>query len=1061
MNYAWRRLLAGTLVVSAPAVVVAQPATTISGIVQSDAGAPIQGASVALPSLGLGSLTDADGRYRFVVPPNRATGTTSLSVRRLGFQPKTQMVTLGAGPVSANFALIPTVNQLEGVVVSALGVTKEKSQLGTAQTQISAEELNTTYDRNIVNQLSGKVAGVQITGAGTQGGSSQIRIRGMTSLTGNNSPLFIVDGTPISTESRGGDPNGGGNPRGADYGSAIQDINPDDISSMTVLKGPNAAALYGSRAANGVIVITTKKGTAGRVGLQVSSSVTYDKASILPDYQNLYGQGSAGEFDFVDGAGGGVQDGNDQSFGPRLDGRTTGCVFKAGTTTYDTSAPCRQFTAPNGGPWVAHPDNVESFFKGGRTVNTNVAFSGGTDKATARVSIGGENTDGIIPNSFLRRITTLANGQLSVNDRLTSTGSLSYVRNAGRNRPGTGYNNGILEQFIWFGRQVDMNALKNYKNEDGSEFNWNYNYHNNPFWQQYENPQSDSRDRVIASGEIRYKFADWLNGTLRSGVDNYRFGIDANFAKGNLNFSDLSYNGAFQLVRDTYNEVNTDAILNASHTLGSHLWVSAMVGGSKRNLRRTSESVTVSGLSVEGIYNVSNAAVAPSVGQSANKSLINAAYASASFTFNNWWTVEGTARNDWSSTLPKGENSYFYPSLNTSIVLTDAIPAIKSRVLDYAKIRGAVARVGADANPYALATTYSGSSSQFGGRPLFSLGNVLSNSQLKPELTSSREVGAELGFFGGRMTLDASMYHKYTRDQIINIVVSSTSGFTSKAINAGELSNHGFEALLSTTPVKMRDFEWNSSFNYTHNKGKVTELYPGLQTITLGGTWSATVEARVGEAYGTIRGYKIKKDSSGNWLLAGGLPQRDPAGLQVLGNVQPKWIGGFSNSFRYKKLTLNTLLDMHIGGSIYSVSNMFGEYTGVFANTTMGREVDWNKPGVVVKGIDEASRKANTTTVTSEDYFQSFFRLHERYVYDDSWYKLREVRIGYDLPKAFAQRVYAAQANIALIGRNLWTSSDIPNIDPEFSYTTGNYQGQEFAALPSARSIGVSVRLTP
>jgi hypothetical protein len=338
---------------------------------------------------------------------------------------------------------------------------------------------------------------------------------------------------------------------------------------------------------------------------------------------------------------------------------------------------------------------------------------------------------------------------------------------------------------------------------------------------------------------------------------------------------------------------------------------------------------------------------------------------------------------------------------------------------------------------------------------------VLSNAELKPELTTSREVGAELGFFGGRVTLDASMYHKYTRNQIINIVVSSTSGFTNKSINAGELSNHGFEALLSGTPVRTHDFEWNSSFNYTHNKGKVTELYPGLQTITLGGTWSATVEARVGEPYGTIRGYKIKADSAGNWLLSGGLPQRSAAGLEVLGNVQPKWIGGFSNTFRYKRLTLNTLLDMHIGGDIYSVTNMFGEYTGVLANTTYGREVDWNKPGVVLKGIDEATGKPNTTTVTSEDYFQSFFRLHERYVYNDTWYKLREVRVGFDLPSRLARRLYSSQANIALIGRNLWTSTDVPNIDPEFAYSTGNYQGFEFAALPSARSIGLSVRLTP
>jgi TonB-linked SusC/RagA family outer membrane protein len=1060
MNSTWSRLLAGALLGAAPAAVVAQQATVVSGVVVSESGAPVQGAAVTIQSQGFGAITNAEGRYTFSVPASRS-GAVTLDVRRLGYVPKSVTIALGQGPVTQNFSLVAAPSQLTGVVVTALGVQREKSTLGTAQTQLSSEELNRTYDRNIVNQISGKVSGVQVTGSGTQGGSSQIRIRGMTSLTGNNSPLFVVDGTPISTDSRGGDPQSASQLRGADYGSAVQDINPDDIATISVLKGPNAAALYGSRAANGVIVVTTKKGLSGGVGMEVTSNSTWDQASILPKYQNLYGQGSGGEFDYVDGAGGGVQDGNDQSFGPRLDGRTTGCIFKTGTETYDTTHPCRQFTAPDGGPWIPHPDNVESFFRTGRTLTGNVAFSGGTDRARARVSIGGENVDGIIPNSFLQRITTLANGTLDITDRFTSTASLSYIRNNGRNRPGTGYSAGILEQFVWFGRQVDMNALRNYRNEDGSEFNWNYNYHNNPFWIQYENPQKDQRDRVIATGEARYKFNGWLNGTLRSGVDNYRFGIDANYGKGNLVFGDLSYNGAFGLLRDTYNETNTDAILTAAHGLGSRLFLNAMVGGSQRLLTRTSESVGVNGLSVEGIYNVANAAVAPQVGQSSARSRINGAYASASFTWDGWWTVEGTARNDWSSTLPKGENSYFYPSVNTSVVLTDALPFLKNRVLEYVKVRASAARVGADANPYALATTFSGSSSQFGGRPLFSLGNTLANASLKPELTTSREVGAELAFFDNRVTLDASWYHKYTRNQIINIVVSQTSGFANKAINAGELANHGVEALLSATPIRRPDLEWTSSFNYSHNKGQVTELYPGLQTIVLGGTWSATVEARVGEPYGTIRGFKIKRDADGNVLTSGGLPQQDPAGLQVLGNVQPKWIGGWNNTVRYKRLSVNALIDMHIGGDIYSVTNMFGEYTGVLHNTTMGREVDWDKPGVVVQGIDDRTKQPNTTNVTAESYFQSFFRLHERYLYDDTWYKLRELRVGFELPRQWANRVYAQSASIALVGRNLWTKSDVPNVDPEFAYTTGNYQGFEFAALPNPRSVGFSIRLTP
>ncbi|GJG88150.1 SusC/RagA family TonB-linked outer membrane protein [Gemmatimonadetes bacterium T265] len=1072
-----RLLTAGAVAAAfAPAAVQAQQTATVTGrVTTAGTGAPVAAAQVSIGGSGTGAVTREDGTFSFTAPARLVGTAVTVTVRRIGFQSVSQQITLRAGANAANFTLTGTTTQLTGVVVTALGEQREKSTLGTAQTQVSSEELNTTYDPNIVNQLAGKVSGVQITGAGTQGGSSAIRIRGVTSLTGNNSPLFVVDGIPVSSNSRGGDPSGSTattDPRGADYGSVIQDINPDDIATLTVLKGPNAAALYGSRAANGAILITTKKGLNGRTGVQATSNVTWDRPSILPKYQNLYAQGSSGEFQFVDGAGGGTQDGNDQSYGPRMDGRTTGCIFErdaqgnvvtneSGNPIYDKTQPCTEFNSNGKGvPLVPHPDNVYSFFNTGRTTEGDVAFSGGTSRSQARVSIGAQNVDGIIPNSYLARITTLANGAIDVTDQLSATASLSYIRNTGQNRPGTGYNTGILEQFVWFGRQVDMNALRTYYQPDGSLYNWNYNYHNNPFWQQYANPQNDERNRVIASGTVQYKFADWLNATLRSGVDNYRFGVNADYAKGNLNFGNLSYNGAFADFQDTYNETNTDLILNASHSfLGDRFAVTGLAGGSQRRLNQGFSSVSVNGLSVQNIYNVSNAAIAPQNGQNQSVSRINGVYGSGAVTYNRWWTLEGTARNDWSSTLPKGANSYFYPSVSTSFVLTEVMPALRNYGVSFAKIRGGIARVGNAADPYSLFTTYTGSSSQFAGLPLYSLGNTLANATLKPELTTSREVGAELAFLDNRITFDASYYHKFTRNQLINIVVSQTSGFTNKAINAGELSNHGFEALLSTTPVRQRDFEWTSAFNYSFNRAVVTQLYPGLQTIVLGGTWNATVEARVGEPYGTIRGYTILKDQAGNWLLQDGLPQRGP--LAVLGNVQPKWVGGWNNTFRYKRFSLSALVDMHIGGNIFSVTNMFGEYTGVLANTTKGREVDWNNPGIVVKGIDQATGKPNTVNVTAENYYQSFFELNERYVYSDTWYKLRELRFAYDLPPFLTRRLRAQSANVAFVGRNLLTRTHVPNIDPEFAYTTGNYQGMEFAALPNARSLGFSIRITP
>ncbi len=1061
-------LLAVAAVGLVPMSLTAQQGTTVSGVVTAEGGTPIPSVSVSIPAIGAGAITREDGRYTFVVPAGR-TGAATLTARRIGYQQKSVQITLGAGPVSQNFSLTAAANQLEGLVVTALGITKEKSQLGTAVQTVTSDQLNTTHDQNIMSQLAGKVSGVQITGAGTQGGSVSVRVRGFTSITGNNNPLYVVDGVPISNASRGSSANGAATlSDGKDFGSAISDINPEDVENITVLKGPNAAALYGSRASNGVVLITTKKGGNSKVATQITASNTWDRPSILPTYQNQYGQGSGGVFDFVDGAGGGVQDGNDQSFGPKLDGRTTGCKWATNPVTkkpivgtYDAAAPCRQFFAPNGAPWVAHPDNVESFFNTGQTRNGNVAFNGGTDKANARLSIGGENVEGIIPNSFLRKVTALANGSLAVSDKMTATGSLNYVRSGGQNRPGVGYNTGILEQFVWFGRQVDMNALKQTTAADGSLFNWNYNYHNNPFWIQQENPEKDTRDRTIVNGSLNYRPADWLNATLRSGTDFFRYNIDQQFAQGNLNFGDQNYAGAFSYLRDVNNENNTELLFNATKQAMSRLTLNGTLGGNTRYQSSSTEGVGTNGISVPGIYNVSNAAITPSNAQFFSQRRINSTYGSASFTWDNWWTVEGTARNDWSSTLPKGNNSYFYPSVNTSVVLTDAVPSLKGMGgLSFAKLRGAYAKVGSDAEPYQLRTTYAGSSNKFGSLPLYSLNNVITNQNLKPEQTTSAEGGLELGFGDGRVSLDASVYNKSTSDQIINLAVSNTSGFTSRSINAGKIQNKGFEALLTVIPFRSNDAEWTSTFNYGTNQGKVVELYPGLQTIVLGGTWAATVEARVGEPYGTIRGYAYARDSAtGQILTSGGLPQF--GALSVLGNVQPKWTGGWNNTLRYKSFTLNALLDTHVGGSIFSVTNMFGEYTGVLGNTLEGRQNDWNNPGVVFNGLDMDTGKPNTESVTSEDYFQNYFELHERYVYDDTWTKLREVRLSFDLPQSLATKLYSQSASIALVGRNLYTWTKVPNIDPEFGYSNGNVQGLEFAALPNARSFGFNVRLTP
>jgi TonB-linked SusC/RagA family outer membrane protein len=1029
----------------------AQEPTRVQGLVTNDTRQPLAGVSVGIASLGVGAFTGEDGRYSFTIPAGRGAGQqVSLTARRIGFQPVTASITLRAGTVTKDFVHASSPTQLEGVVVTALGITREKSQLGTAMQQVDQAELNRTRDQNIMNQLAGKVSGLQVTGSGTQGGSTKVTIRGANSILGNNNPLFVVDGVPVSNAGRGGSPTGGertpGDMLGVDFGSAINDINPDDVETISVLKGPNAAALSGARASNGVIVITTKKGraSAGRVATELSTNYSWDSPSVLPEYQNQYGPGYFGEFSFVDGAGGGLNDGADASWGPKLDGRLID-----------------QFTG-KAQPWVARPDNVKDFFAGGHTSAANLAFRGGTDRANARLSFGAENIKGYIPNNRYQKVSGLLSGTMQVSPKFTADATLQYVNNDARNRPGVGYNSGILEQFIWFGRQVDTKALKARRfDEDGNLYNWNYNYHNNPYWLMHENPEEDQRDRFIGVASARYSLLPWLDATIRSGVDLYRLNINQQFAAGNIVYSDPSYAGAFNFVNDYRNESNIDFLMTANRQMTSKIDMNGTFGLNRRAEAFNTKQQFTPGISVPRIYNVSNAAITPTLRQTDTRRRVNSVFGSASATYGGWVTLEGTVRNDISSTLPKGNNSYVYPSGNLSFVLTEAFPALRSSTLSFAKIRGSVARVGTDADPYSLRTTYTGSSNKFDGQPIFGLGNTIANADLKPEITTSTELGFELGFFNGRLSVDATYYDKSTKDQILNLTVSPTSGYTSVAINAGEITNKGVELLLGATPVRLSNgFEWNSSITWARNRGEVVDLAGNLQSVTLGGDWNATVEARKGERYGAIRGIPFLRDSAtGQILTEEGHPLFGDR--RVLGHIEPDWTAGWNNTFSFKGFAVSALLDMRRGGDVFSISNMFGQMAGVFKESMRGREVDFDNPGITVKGIDEPTGQPNTTTIDAESYFEGLYGVHEPFIYDRSYLKLRELRIGYELPGNWAARVNSRAVNIAFVGRNLFTHSNLPNIDPEFTYTTGNFQGMEFAPLPNARSIGLNLRVTP
>jgi TonB-linked SusC/RagA family outer membrane protein len=1104
-SHLWRQVArVGAALAVVPAITLAQQPTTITGRVTTDAGLPLQGASVTVPALSLGAYSNQDGRYSFTVPATQASGqSVRVTARRIGYQAQAVNLTLSGGTITQDFTLTPTATEISGVVVTALGVQREKSQLGTAVQQLSTQDLTQTKSQSVVQQLEGKVSGVQITGTGTPGGSNMITIRGSNSITGDNTPLFIVDGTPVLKNDRGANPYGGW-----DFGSAISDINPDDIETMTVLKGPNAAALYGSRAANGVILITTKKGreSQGRIRTELNTFQTFDSPSRLPTYQNQYGQGAGGQFYFKDGAGGGVADYADQSWGPKLDGRTHGCTFVAGTNTndpmsipasaYDQSAPCSQFTAPNQPtPWIAHPNNVADFFQQGLTTSATIAASGGTDRASGRLSVGQDNVRSYIPGTYLTKSNAMLSGQFQVSPKLSTTGTVQYIRNGGTNRPGQGYGNSILESFVWFGRQVDMSVLKNSwqksatlnNGPDGREFNWNYNFHNNPYFLMYGNPEHDLRDRLIGTASATYSFLDWLNATARVGSDLYRLNIDQDWSPADITGAPVNpaYNGAFALTQDYNNETNAELLLTGNHSLGRLLTMNATAGSNIRKQQFNTTGVSTQGISAPGIYNVGNSAIPLQNSQFTSRQQVNSVYGSAAFTFDGWWTVEGTARNDWSSTLPKGNNSYFYPSVNTSLVLTDAMPSLRNSVLSYFKLRGSLAQVGNDAPPYQLRTTYNGSSNKFNGLPLFSYNDVLANFALMPEITHSAEGGIEASFLDNRISVDASYYAKATKNQIFNVDVSPATGFQQKAINAGRVDNKGVEALLTVIPVQTASgLQWTSTFNFARNRSKVVTLYPGVTNLIIppspnNGWWYVTVEARQGQPYGDLVGYTFLRDSAtGKILTNGGLTMQGPR--EVLGNFQPNWTGGWSNTVRYRNFTLTGLLDIHSGGSLWSITNWFGDYSGVLKSSLNGREVDWNNPGLTVKGIDISTcgagsdytakgeynciggGTANNTKVTAEQYYQDIFPVNEGYVYKDTYVKLRELTVSYDLPQRWANTLHSSIVTVGLTGRNLYTWTKVPNVDPEMTYSTQNgTQGVEYGSIPNARSIGINLRIVP
>ena len=1052
--------------------------TTVRGIVTTEEdGEPVIGASVIVKGTALGTVTDVNGRFEL---SGLSPSATRLLISYISLMAKEVAI---APQVSVT--LKSDTHLLDEVVVTALGISREKKALGYTAQEVKQDALVQGKDNNLLNSLSGKIAGVRITNTQGDVGSSRIVIRGETSIAGENQPLFIVDGIPVDNSQLNA------RSSGRDFKNAIADLNPEDIKTLTVLKGPNAAALYGARAAHGAIVITTKGGDKRQkgIGITLHSSTQVSFVATLPEFQNLFGQGAGGRFSYVDGKGAGVNDGVDESWGPRLD---IGLLIPQFDSPLDADGN-RVAT-----PWVSHPNNVRDYFRMGISTNNGISIARGDDKYQFRVGYNYEKQVSIVPDAGTNKTNISLNTDYHLAKWIVVGATANYIVYTAPSLPGSatpsGSNvrsNSPMLQFLWFGRQVDTNSLK----ADYTR-NWNSSYYDNPFWSTSYNTQSQERHRLIGDLHAEFRLTDGLNVRFRTSTDWYNDRRKSKVKWGSAGAG--SPYGSYAEDAYTVKENNTEVLATYIKQLNKNWGIDALLGFNVRNKQYENNYQAAPRLAVADLYTLTNSRDPLTSSNDFYRLRQYGLYGSIQLDYRRWAFLNITGRNDWSSTLPVDNNSYFYPSVTASVLLSEAF-GWRSKAVNYLKIRGGWSQVGADANPYQLATVFT-SETAFNGNPLQSSSTIGMNPNLKPEKTSSIEAGFEAAFWDNRLYLDFTYYKTDSRNQILKLATTAASGYTSQVRNAGHIRNRGYEIQLGAVPIQTsKGFRWNLDLNYGANSSKVVKLDDeGL--ITSYQLYSSGIQilASVGEAYGTLFGTSYVRDANGNVVVdANGLPKISTTN-KTLGKFTPDWTGGISNTFSYRSLSLSFLIDASVGGSIFSNTNKTGKYTGVLANTLSGRDAEhgglWYytdamgnnvrlpespsysvssdglyyaqvngqstrvyQDGIMVEGVTESGSK-NEEVVSAEKYYHRIYSIAEANVYDASYVKLREVALSYRLPRLWTQKLHLQEASVTLTGRNLWTIyKSVPNIDPESALTTGNAQGVEAYSLPTTRSFGVNL----
>lgn len=1040
----------------------------VSGtVLDRQSSAPLPGASIVIKGTTRGAIADAAGQFILKVNKNDI-----LHISDLGFE--SREIQINGSEKNLVIKLGKATNDLNEVVVTALNISKAKKSLGYSVQEVQGNIISNAGEPNLVNDLAGRVAGVNITNSQGDMGSSRIVLRGETSIAGNNQPLFVIDGVPVDNTQFLGGSGGSRDPEASrDFSNAIADINPEDIASISVLKGPNAAALYGSRAAAGVILIQTKSGKGIKgIGVTINSSTTMNNLLVLPTYQNVFGQGSNGQFSYVNGKGGGINDAVDESWGPKMNGQLIPQFFSNGKAV----------------PFVPHPNNVKDFFNTGYQFDNEVAFAGSGDKYHFRFSYNNMSQHGVIPNTAQQRNSFLVNVGYNITPKLSLDVMANYIRLDAPNLPG---GSGLREtstmlQFTWFGRQVDMNKLYQFYKE-GNPTNWNNLYYSNRYFIAYNNTVAEQRNRLIGNINLKYQILKGLTASFRTGNDAYTDRRKMKVAFGTLG----SPFGSYGEDGFTFNENNTEVMLDFNHQVSSDFSLDVMGGGNIRANSTEDNDQRASKLAVAGVYTLNNSRVPLISNNYFTRLKTYSLFSSAQIGFRNYAYLNLTARNDWSSTLPPGNQSYFYPSVNGSLILSQLLQMTSDQV-DFIKLRGGWSEVGAATSAYQLMNTYS-FSTLFGNNPQLQAGSTDQNPNLKPEQTTSAEIGAEAGFLNDRIHLDLSLYNMNSFNQILAVDVSPSTGYQQKLINGGKINNKGVEVELDLTPVKTRKFIWNMMVNYSTNHSTVVSLDKAadLQTYLLGSDGTIQVLAAVGHPYGALYGTAFERNASGQVLIdASGLPVINPNN-QYLGKYTPNWMGSVNNDFTFHNFHLSFLVDAHIGGSIYSSTNSTGAYTGVLALTLPGRDAQHggliyyypgndntqqavslpkgttsapggatvHDDGMIFNGVGEDG-KPNNIIIPAQNYYKTLSTVDEAFTYNATYIKLREVRLGYELPSRFIHSLKLQSATISLVGRNLWIiSKHVPNIDPETAFNTGNGQGLEDLALPTVRSLSFNINL--